>query len=371
MPLRGLELDQFVHQIEPEYFERYFRSFLPTSPPGFWAVMNPEAMLDWINTQLNANGRSMVIEDFSRISEITQHGMNLLVQGYKRAGITPNAKFTREQQGMILFLEHRDSFDFAWARHLFYSSDAKLSLYRVDLDALHVDADAKAAFEEELRAWFADQAKGDFCWVRPYEDGRQVIFLLAHGSYVKTVAFLNDDKKVSFQSLRPVAEDVLVYDSERKLIEIKAALAKDRERYLTSFASCIVGNPSLVQEAQQREVLTLKPLEDGTFDFTGDGDEVAKVVLTKVRMSLATASAPVLEVKAKDVKWTFDGELGDLRLNSGHLDYARFRFHLRPKGEHETTVSFEIQPPGRTDLVQKRYSEIIERYLELQGVKIG
>jgi hypothetical protein len=371
MTMRGLELEQFVSQVEPAYFERYFQTLLPNSPPGFWALMHPAAMLEWMNTQLNAAGRSVVIEDFGRISEISKHGMNLLVQAYKRAGAGPNDKFSREQQGIILFLDHRDCFDFAWARHLFYSSDAKLSLYKVELDELKIDPESKAAFEEDLRGWFADHAKGDFCWVRPYEDGDQVTFLLAHGSYVKTVAYLSDDRKISFQSLRPVAEDILVYDRPRKLIEIKAALSKDRERYLQAFATCIVKSPNLIKEAQQREVLTLKPISQGTFDFAGDGEEVESVILTKIRMSLSTASAPVVEVKSKDIKWTFDGELGDLSLDSGRLDYARFRFHLKPDGRPSTTVSFEIQPPGRTDLVQKKHAEIIERYLEIQGVKIG
>jgi hypothetical protein len=241
----------------------------------------------------------------------------------------------------------------------------------VELPNLTVTSDAKERFEADLRSWFAGQAKGDFCWVRSYEDGQQLIFLLAHGSYVKTVAHLSDDRRVVFQSLRPIAEDILVYDSQRSLIEIKAGLAKDRERYLGSFAACIVGDVDLVRVAQQREALTLTPIEAGTFDFDGDGEEVEKVVLTKVRMSLATASAPVVEVRSKDVSWSFEGELGDLRLDSGKLEYARFRFHLRPEGAQHTTVSFEIQPPGRTDLVQKKYADIIERYLELQGVKVG
>ena len=32
MSLRGLELDQFVHQVEPAYFERFFQALLPNSP---------------------------------------------------------------------------------------------------------------------------------------------------------------------------------------------------------------------------------------------------------------------------------------------------------------------------------------------------
>ena len=58
-------------------------------------------------------------------------------------------------------------------------------------------------------------------------------------------------------------------------------------------------------------------------------------------------------------------------LASGKLTYARFRFHLRPEGEGPKKVTFEIEPPGRTDLAQKKYADIIERYLEEQKVKLA
>ena len=370
MPLRGLELEQFVHHVEPACFQRYFEALLSASPPGFWQVMNADAMLKWINESLTADARSVVLEDFTRVNQISRHGMNLLVQAYARAGMERDDKSSREQLGMVLFLDDREAFDFAWARHLFHSSDSKLTLHKVTLDALMVEPQSREAFEVEIRRWFAGQAKGDFCRVKAYKDGEQHIFLLAHGSYVRTFAYLQGDR-IAFQSFRPAAEDILVYDQRRSLLEIKAALAKDRERYLEAFATCIVRNPDLIEDAKQTEVLTLRPLQAGTFDFTGDGDEVRDVTLLKVRLTLPTASHPVIEVRSTDIQWTFSGELGDLRLDSGDLLYAKFRFRLRPRGQPEARVTFEIEPPDRTDLVQKKYADLIERYLEEQGVKIG
>jgi hypothetical protein len=89
-----------------------------------------------------------------------------------------------------------------------------------------------------------------------------------------------------------------------------------------------------------------------------------------LRMKLYGVSSPEIELRAEDVRQAFQHDLGSLTIRSGALKLARFRFHLLYPGERPTTVTFEVEPPSRTDLAQRRYSRVIEDYLVDQGVKL-
>jgi hypothetical protein len=367
--IRGLDFDRFFHCIEPEYFTRYFVMLGFEPAPTAFETMNADACKRFLDHADNRAAREVVMEDFRRIDDISRHGTGLLVGAYERAGLNYNQEGTREQEGMRLFLENRDAFEFAWARHLFYTSKSRLTIHRVTLENFQVSQASRLDFERDLRTYFGSQAKGDRCQVRTFDDEGQTVILIAHGSYIRTVAYW-EGEKIAFQSFRPAAEDIIIVDEGRSSIQIKSALAKDRKRYLQSLAANIVGNESLVEEAERSQVFTLAPIQNGQFDFAGNGEDVLDVTLLKVGMQLPTASRPTLEVRSQDIKWTFDGELGDLTLNSGELLYAKFRFRLRIPGGI-ARVTFELEPPDRTDLVQKKHAVIVERYLEEQGVKVA
>jgi len=72
---------------------------------------------------------------------------------------------------------------------------------------------------------------------------------------------------VSVNSYRPALEDVLVYDPTKSQLNVKATLAKDRETYLRLFASDILGDEDIADEAIKDEVFTLAPLQEGKFNF--------------------------------------------------------------------------------------------------------
>jgi hypothetical protein len=369
MSLRGLDFDRFFHCIEPEYFVGYFASLEVETRLSVLETMNADALKRFLDHPDNRVARDVILEDFRRIDDISRRGTGLLVRAYDRAGMTYDQNLKREQQGMRLFVENRDAFEFAWARHLFYSSTSKLTVHHVTLPDFKVTPRARAAMEEELRAYFSSQAKGDRCKVRAFDDQGQTLIQVAHGSYIRTVAYWEGDT-IAFQTFRPAAEDILVIDEGRSLVEIKASLLKDRKKYLDTFARIVLKNESVIEEAERSQVFTLTPLQDG-FDYTGNGEDVLGVTLLKIRMNIPTASRPVIEVRSSDIKWTFDGELGDLRLTSGDLIYAKFRFHLRLPDNSTAKVTFELEPPARTDLIQKTHAAIVERYLEAQRVKVA
>ena len=87
-------------------------------------------------------------------------------------------------------------------------------------------------------------------------------------------------------------------------------------------------------------------------------------------MKLEGASEPEIEIRSRDLRWTFDQDVPCFDLDSGELKMARFQFRLHPRNRKPTTVTFEVEPPDRTDLAQKQYAEVIENYLVQQKVKL-
>jgi hypothetical protein len=173
---------------------------------------------------------------------------------------------------------------------------------------------------------------------------------------------------VTLTTFRPASEDVLLYDPSTSQLTIKAGLPKDREHYLRVFARCIAGDETLADQALERQVFSLAPLEEERFDFKGDGI-ITEIELTKVRIKLHGAEDAEIEIKSSDVLGTIARQLEGFSLASGKLTLARFRFHLESRGEKPIRVTFEVEPPARTDL-PKRYADIIERYLAREGVKL-
>ena len=269
---------------------------------------------------------------------------------------------------MRLFLDHRDAFEFAWSRYLLYASSSRVSLHRVPSDRVLLAESEVAAFAEESRRWFADLAKGDVCSVRRFDDAGDTVILVSHGSYIRTIAYWEGDR-IALNSFRPASEDILAYSPETSLLSIKASLEKDRQQYLRAFAKCIARDESLFEEAMNKGAFSLAPLQHGKFDFGGDGP-ITRIELLKVRLKLFGSGDPVIEVKSSDVLQTFSRDLNGLSLASGELTLAKFRFHLHPDGENPAKITFEIEPPSRTDLAQKRYADIIEGYLVQQKVKL-
>ncbi len=79
---------------------------------------------------------------------------------------------------------------------------------------------------------------------------------------------------------------------------------------------------------------------------------------------------PQLVIRAKDVRETLRRMPGGLTLNLGKLAAVTLHFEMRADGGKSEKVAFDIEPPARTNLAQKRYADIIEEYLKEQGVKL-
>ena len=365
---RGLTLKKFVSAIAWDLFQRYFASLVWEDQPSQWVFLNHEAMEEFLKRPENAQADALVLEDFRRINDICERGMNLVVRACQKFDLDFDPERTREEMAMRLFLDHRDAFEFAWSRYLLYSSSSRLSFHEIPSDRVQFGESELAAFREDIRRWFAHLAKGDVCHVRDFEDAGDTVILVSHGSYMRTIAYWEGDS-IALNSFRPASEDILVYDPDASLLSIKASLEKDRQQYLRTFATCIAGDESLADDATRKQVFSLTPLQNGTFDFGGD-PPITRIELLKVRLKLPGPGDPLIEVRSRDVLETLARDVKGLSLASGVLTFARFRFHLHPDGEKPVKVTFEIEPPSRTDLAQKRYADLIQRYLVQQRVKL-
>jgi len=364
---RGLTLKKFVHAIPWDLFDRYFDQLKVETRPSGWAFINADAMEAFLNAPENAEASAIILEDFRRINDICAQGMNLVVRAYNRLELPFRQDAPAQEMAMRLFLDHKDAFQFAWTRYLLFGAASRLTFHRLETAPLRIGDDDVERFSAELTRWFASLAKGT-CNVSHFADGDETVILISRGSYIRTVAYWQGDR-ITFTSFRPASEDVVVYDPKGSQLTIKAGLAKDREQYLRTFATCIASDPSLADDATRKQVFSLTPLQNGTFDFDGD-PPITRIELLKVRLKLYSPGDPVIDVKSRDVLQTFARDLDGLSLKSGELTFAKFCFHIHPGGEKPVKVTFEVEPPSGTNLAQKRYADIIENYLVQQGVKL-
>jgi hypothetical protein len=367
MPIhRGLSLKKFVKAIPWDLFERYFDQLQVDPKPSGWAFINAGAMEAFLIDPENAEASGAILGDFRRVNDICTQGMGLVVRAHDRFGLSFRQDAPGQEMAMRLFLDHRDAFEFAWSRYLLYGPSSKLSLHILGTGPIDIGDFEAQRIADELREWFGSQAKGT-CKVRHYKDGDEIVILISRGSYMRTVTNWQGDE-VTLTTFRPASEDVLLYAPITSQLTIKAGLSKDRQQYLRVFARCIAGDETLADQALERQVFSLAPLEEERFDFSGDGI-ITEIELTKVRMKLHGAEDAEIEIKSSDVLGTIARQLEGISLASGELTLARFRFHLEPSGEKPTRVTFEVEPPARTDL-PKRYADIIERYLIREGVRL-
>ena len=115
-------------------------------------------------------------------------------------------------------------------------------------------------------------------------------------------------------------------------------------------------------------MFSLEPIQNNTFDFTGNGI-ITGVALTWAKIRLYDPHSLEIGLKSKSGMGLDSGLLRS-HLRQGKLVAVRFRFYIRPDEGRPATVSFEVQPPVRSNLTQKRYADIIEDYLKEQGVML-
>jgi len=364
---RSLTFTKFVNVVSPDLIRRYIQRLNPLNPPTAWEELNGDELERYLLRPENSTPAAILREDFDRINDICADGMPLLVRACKKYGIDFDADLPAEDLAFRLFLDHQDAFDFAWTRYLLYAGTATLSVHAIPPKKTEFNEASMNALEKGLSRWFGGQAKGEQCEVSYFEDHGEHIMLLRHGTYVRAFPYW-DGGALSVTAFRPALEDVMVFEPENHLLRIRGGTA-DRKEYLRLFADIVLGDEEIAVQAEADEVFTLTPFQNGTFSFGGDGP-ITRVKLRHIRMRMYGIAEPFVEVSAPDVAIALEHDLPGLRLDAGVLLSAKLTFHIQYPGERRTTRTFKIRPPSRSDLPDRRDTELILGYLERQGVKL-
>jgi hypothetical protein len=364
---RSLTLEKLVKAIDPGLLERYFTEKLRGKGElPFRIIMDWPAIQQFMADERNAQATALVIEDLSRINDICEKAKNHVVRAYRQFNISWDQNDSPENLAMKLFLDHDDAFDFAYTWYCYYHTSSTLSSHRIP-GKFKLTESKLAKFLKETREWFGQLAKGRQCLVTHYDEADSTVILIKHGSYVKTVAYWKENE-IDVTSFRPASEDVLLYEKTPGLLRIKASLPKDREQYIASFSECIMGDASLAESEDRDTVYTLKPLQDGTFNWDGNED-IKQIMLTEVKLRLPGGTEPMVNISSGDVRKSLKESLRGIKLEAGELTFAKLRFALKVDGK-KPRVSVEISPPARSNLNQKRHAEIISAYLKAQKVEL-
>jgi hypothetical protein len=128
------------------------------------------------------------------------------------------------------------------------------------------------------------------------------------------------------------------------------------------------GDVGLAAAAQQEPVFSLTPLQDGTFNYGGDGEMITFIELRGAELQLHGTNNTVISVRSDDFAATLSEELPYLSMQAGTVAKAQLRYHVQPVRGKPKTVAVHVNPPHKTRIFQKQFARSIEQHLRTQGV---
>jgi hypothetical protein len=177
-----------------------------------------------------------------------------------------------------------------------------------------------------------------------------------------------EKEKTKTVFFRPANEDILQFNKLTSVLSIKAPYKKDKDNYIKAFTESIIEDETQADREDRDATYTLRPLQDGTFSFAGN-EIIDSITLLSVKMTIRGETDSTVEISSGNVLKTLEEDISGIRLTSGDLLHAKFRFRLNVS-KRGRNVTFEITPPNVTDLTRKRYADIIADYLKENGVKL-
>ena len=361
---RGLNLKRFISALPWDLFESYFNQLNVSAKPSAWAWLNPGVLFDFLNDEQNLEATSAILEDFQRINDL---GPNLpfLLYAFNRSGIQWDQDEPGEAGAMRLFLSDREAFEYAWTLYLLQTTPLRRCEYYFPAGELNPTPGQSGQLRANLSGWLSSVKNGNQCLVSLFKDGSKVYVRIARGKKMTTQALWRG-QEISFETFRPVSEDVLNYDANSNLLTLFGGIKRDRETYIRAFAKYIAESEALADVALTTKVFSLEPFRDGSFSYAGTA-LIRRIWLTEVQFLDEYKTLQSLQGAGL---WS---SLRSQNLVLGEVDLRRvgIRFEIQTEGmKVSVEVPVEIQPPGFTDLAQKRFGDIIENYLRHQGVKL-
>jgi len=331
---RNLNLKTFITAIDPLLVEEYFVNRVPPElliPYLATTGMNYSYVKNLMASLKDEQRKGKIGEELRQMSDLGKKAMDILVRVSSANNILLDKDETPQQLAMRLFLKHSKSFEHAWTLYCYDKSVTNLYEHYLPCNAISTNREHGniEAFASQIRDFFINQAKGDHCVVKEFEEQSETTLMIIHGSYIKTVARWVADEVV-IDTYRPAYEDVILYDKTRSVLKIKAS-RKDRQQYFKSFAECILTIPDPVQ-SDENNVYSLRPIENKTFSW--------------MRIPVKSATCPVKSATlCKGLwEWRRDGNsLAQFSIISNCLLSLVFRC-AAGSGAHG--IAFKLYPVG-------------------------
>lgn len=367
---RGFNLGRFTFGIRLETLQHYFDQLQPAAAGDARLTFDAvDAMTDWLNAPENAEASGLVLEEWHRINDICVHGGFQLLRAYDRSDVPCDTDQPIEELAMRLFLEDRRAFDYAWSYYVLQTPGPRVSQYRLRAGEMEFTTRDASDLEHFLGRMFQQQKMGANCHVRVNRDESAVLVLVSRGTHMRTVMRWKG-ADVTFETFRPVIEDVMIYEPDTSRLSVRAGFNRDRDLYVRSIARILAGNQDLADAALTERIFDLTPIATGAFNYKGDG-AVRRVVLKEAEISISVLGKTALVIKSDDVMRTLRDDLPEISLTRGELRRVKLLFEIRPDAQGRMyRVSFEIEPPAFSEFSVKAHAAYIDRYLRAQKVKL-
>jgi hypothetical protein len=355
---KDFNLARFLSTVNPDLVERYILRYLPEEqlPPRLMG-MN----LDYVEYVLEKNNtlKTAINEELRRVNDACFRDLPKVAA--RRFGVPAPDHETSQSTALGLFLDHSPVFDFAWALYSFNSAYAKISQHWLQVHDVPTGSQRVTNFKTELQSFFAARGRGNHCRVHVFNQPDEMVILILHGSYLRTVAFWHG-ADIRMNPFCFACDDVLIYDKAHAVLSVKAPARGDREHYVSSFATHILGDATLAEGPERDRIYTLKPLQARWSDWVGNG-MVRAVELRRAKLKPHATSSEVRMVEGEGLS------LSEIDRSHGELTEVNLRFTIAADGT-EDKVTFAITSPCLTDLVKKRHAEVIAAYLREKGVQL-
>lgn len=361
---RSLTLRTFMDAIPTSLIEEYFRQQFDGKV--CLKAYDCEAVEELLSSTMNEDLNGKIKEDFTHINDICEKHMNVLVRAMDRYRIESSGTENTQELAMRMFLHHPEVFNYAYDYYCIFNSTSKMSQYNIAAHGSGITAKKISSFKERIENYYYKAEKGRLCKVRHYDEEDQSVIVVMHGSYLRPWAVWKGER-IEMVYFRRASEDILQFDKNKSILSIKAPYQKDRENYIKVFTETILEDESQANRPDRDITYSLEPLKTGEFSFSGN-EQITSITLLEIKLKLRSINYPLITVNSSDVLKTLE-YFSNLKLDSGELVHAKFRFQLEEDGKPRR-VTFEITPPNVTDLPRKRYADIIGEYLKENGVKL-
>jgi hypothetical protein len=368
---RSLSLRKFIAALNDNnaaLLQRYFHRMITEEQISpHLTVIDYTHISIFLETFNDERVREMIYEDFRRINDICEQKASTLVWAGKLFQIPTSPDEALQSLAMRLFLDYPEAFEYAWTRYCVYASPAKVSRHNLPCESLQIDSRKLEVFENEIKKYFSDSAKGEDSYVHLYDEGDQVMLLVERGSYLRALAHW-EGREVKVKSIRPASEDVLIYDRKAGQLCIQTPYTADMEQYIRSFARIFIGNAVLADSPDRDRVYVLDAILKNSFNWAGN-EYIKSIVPVEAKLKTRGVTEVVLDVRSKDLRQTLEKTLSSSDLSLMEVINMKFRLIIETQGKEEK-VTFEIAPPYATDLSKKKHADIISAYLRENGVQL-